>query len=218
MGSVQFWQKLYQNSTRNDIIFLFTKREIMETKKCLGCQKDFINKPTQKLYCTRSCRAKFRGEPRTCTRCSKTYIGRSKRKFCSMKCFGLSHAQETTDRNIRNRKYPQIKGLTRQQVYWRNNPECKDKCLKRDSDKRFALIRILGDQCQRCAYKEDKRALVLDHINGDGKADRKRIGARIYRYYIKNLDEAKKNIQVLCANCNLIKSFENNEHNISRRV
>jgi hypothetical protein len=33
-----------------------------------------------------------------------------------------------------------------------------------------------------------------------------------------NLNEAAQKLQVLCATCNQIKSFENKEHNRSRRV
>jgi hypothetical protein len=59
---------------------------------------------------------------------------------------------------------------------------------------------------------------VLDHKNGDGHEDRKRLGPKVFRHYINHLNEAHEKLQVLCATCNQIKSFENREHNRSRRV
>lgn len=87
-----------------------------------------------------------------------------------------------------------------------------------DNIKRVKVVEELGGKCTSCGYNKDFRALVLDHIKGDGYLDRKRIGNKIYRYYVNNIDEAKNNLQILCANCNMIKSFENNEHNVSRRI
>lgn len=53
----------------------------------------------------------------------------------------------------------------------------------------------------------DKRCLQLDHINGDGAKRRKITGAgsMTYRFYAKNKHLIKKELQVLCANCNWVK-------------
>ncbi len=90
--------------------------------------------------------------------------------------------------------------------------------LRPDIVKREAVIAALGGKCVCCGYDADVRALTLDHKNGDGYLDRKRLGSKIARYYYTRIDEAKKNLQVLCCNCNTIKSMENKEHNRSRRV
>jgi hypothetical protein len=54
--------------------------------------------------------------------------------------------------------------------------------------------------------------LCFDHINSDGAVDRKRISKTgsggTVRHYLQNLGEAKEKIQILCANCNLIKAKE----------
>lgn len=90
--------------------------------------------------------------------------------------------------------------------------------LKPDSERRETLVGKLGGRCLHCGYDKDVRALVLDHIRGDGHADRKRLGGKIARYYLNNFDEAKQNLQVLCHNCNAIKAIDEKEHNRSRRV
>lgn len=80
------------------------------------------------------------------------------------------------------------------------------------------LIYLLGNKCSNpyCLVPggcTDTRCLQLDHINGGGK---KALGAptpnNMYRYYFNNPDEARKNLQVLCANCNWIKRYERKEH------
>jgi hypothetical protein len=83
---------------------------------------------------------------------------------------------------------------------------------------RHELINCLGGKCVSCGYDKNIAGLVLDHKNGDGHQDRKEKGSRIARYYIKHLDEAHEKLQVLCATCNQIKSYEENEHNVSRRI
>lgn len=135
-----------------------------------------------------------------------------------MKCAGISKREKIIARNKAKRKYPEIEGLSRSQVYKRLSPEATEKYLLRERNKRMAVLEYLGLKCKSCGYNKDIRALVLDHIKSDGKEDRLRIGNRIARYYANNLEEAKIKLQVLCANCNMIKSFECKEHNISRRI
>lgn len=94
----------------------------------------------------------------------------------------------------------------------------RDRYLRPDQVKREGLVIALGGKCVHCGYDADIRALELDHKNGDGHLDRKRLGSKVHRYYCTRIDEARDNLQVLCANCNKIKAIENKEHNRSRRV
>lgn len=77
---------------------------------------------------------------------------------------------------------------------------------------RSRIFIVLNPVCVKCGFS-DIRALQLDHINGNGRKDMKRLGgnALSYLYYSKHLDEAKQNLQVLCANCNVIKKYINRE-------
>lgn len=86
---------------------------------------------------------------------------------------------------------------------------------------RLTLIEALGGKCscrgEDCCHDgdcgiTDIRCLQLDHINGDGAADRRmRRSTGLVSYYYHHLDEAKEKLQVLCANCNWIKRHNNHE-------
>jgi len=85
---------------------------------------------------------------------------------------------------------------------------------KRDADAKKIIYDVLGGpKCIHCGYDKDIRALQLDHINGGGSKDRKsnRSTSKIVRRYKADLSQLKLIYQVLCANCNVIKKYENNE-------
>lgn len=88
---------------------------------------------------------------------------------------------------------------------------------------RRKILRILGDKCVRCGFS-DWRALQVDHVNGDGNKersgkqfDREYRGYRSHNNYslLNAIQESLRNgenkYQLLCANCNWIKKYENNE-------
>lgn len=79
---------------------------------------------------------------------------------------------------------------------------------------RMKLINLLGGKCIRCGFS-DWRALQIDHVNGDGKADRLRFKSDMMGYYMhirKEVINGSKDFQLLCANCNWIKKYEQNEN------
>lgn len=75
---------------------------------------------------------------------------------------------------------------------------------------------VLGGKCKECGFS-DERALQIDHISGDGPRD-VRYGQRggSTAYYYKRVVESsargENRYQLLCANCNWIKRFKQNEH------
>lgn len=75
------------------------------------------------------------------------------------------------------------------------------------------LMIILGGKiCKKCGYNKDERALQIDHINGGGvKERRKGYTYQVFKKYVDDPELARKTLQVLCANCNQIKKFENKE-------
>ena len=80
---------------------------------------------------------------------------------------------------------------------------------------RKELFAILGGaKCVRCGYDQDARALQFDHINGGGRKHREKfkvMSAKYYRFHVENPELAKETFQVLCANCNQIKKFDQKE-------
>ena len=84
---------------------------------------------------------------------------------------------------------------------------------QRDYTKRqkSAILELLGKKCVRCGF-EDDRALQIDHVNGGGVKEKKKMtGGTYYVFVVKRILAGSKKYQVLCANCNWIKRFENNE-------
>ena len=77
---------------------------------------------------------------------------------------------------------------------------------------RERLFRLLGEKCVRCGFS-DKRALQIDHINGDGHYDKHRCRASsvMHRRVCDSIERGEKRYQLLCANCNWIKRVERGE-------
>lgn len=108
-------------------------------------------------------------------------------------------------------------------IRWRNNNRKKWNGMQR----RYSLVRrrkvhieviqLLGGKCSnpnclvpnRCS---DIRCLQIDHVNGDGYKERISKGAEMYyKHILKQIKTGSKDYQLLCANCNWIKRFENGE-------
>ena len=99
---------------------------------------------------------------------------------------------------------------------WRQeNPE-RWKALKRKSNHkrsvelRAKVIALLGGKCCYCGYDKDPRAFQIDHINGGGHQERKRYSSgTLFTKHVIEVDG--RGYQLLCANCNQIKRFQNKE-------
>lgn len=154
-----------------------------------------------------------------CGFCNVEFVGRKNQKFCCRSCSASTRADHMNKIQQARRKYPKIEGLNRCQIYRRFNPEKNREELSKDNIKRVVLIQFLGGKCCKCGYDADIRALQIDHINGDGYIDRKTHGrsGKVYRYYVKNLEECKGILQVLCANCHAIKSIECRDHDMRKK-
>ena len=74
--------------------------------------------------------------------------------------------------------------------------------------KRKAILEFLGNVCVKCGFT-DVRALQIDHKYGGGSKESKIIKAIGTRY--KRIYTHPELYQLLCANCNAIKVWENNE-------
>lgn len=117
---------------------------------------------------------------------------------------------------LRNREYYRKHKKERAESKKRcrlNHPEYTERD-RINSSKRRALFRrklldALGGRCVRCGY-DDWRGLQIDHIYGGGNAERKKFKS-IEAYY-KNIEEhGTQKYQILCANCNQIKRYEQKE-------
>ena len=80
---------------------------------------------------------------------------------------------------------------------------------KRNCERRIELLNFLGGKCVKCGFS-DWRTLQIDHINGGGTRENKESGNNLYQHYTRIKKNPEK-YQLLCANCNWIKKYENNE-------
>jgi hypothetical protein len=83
-----------------------------------------------------------------------------------------------------------------------------DRRLRRK--KRDKLLAFFGNKCARCGF-DDRRALHIDHINGGGTQESKEIGGTSSPAFHKKAYSNPELYQILCANCNAIKIWENGE-------
>ena len=82
---------------------------------------------------------------------------------------------------------------------------------------RTSLMKTLGGMfCNQCGYDTNILALQIDHILNTGHLDKKRFHRRdqMFRHYIEHPMEAKKYLQVLCANCNQIRIWSKKPENL----
>jgi hypothetical protein len=88
-------------------------------------------------------------------------------------------------------------------------PCTNDKAYEIRRKARMAILESLGGKCVRCGFA-DWRALQVDHVNGDGAADRQK--SRSPSHLAKLVRANPDRFQILCANCNSIKKIEQGEH------
>ena len=97
---------------------------------------------------------------------------------------------------------------TRARAYYaEHSEERKAYVANRKQRLKNEIFDKLGGKCTECGFG-DRRALVIDHIGGGGRQHRK--NKRGNRYYVEILEDLTP-YQLLCANCNRIKAFENRE-------
>lgn len=97
------------------------------------------------------------------------------------------------------------------QKIWRDkNPE-RSREIGRNhlAHQRQRVFEILGSACVRCGFS-DPRALQVDHRNGGGAEERRKVHGSpgVYR---RILAGHAADYQILCANCNWIKRYEREE-------
>ncbi len=95
----------------------------------------------------------------------------------------------------------------------------KDRELRRQYSNNYArnlrssVVTAMGAKCVRCGFS-DLRALQIDHIDGGGNAERRKLKCSPKTYLdnvLQSFMKTENRYQLLCANCNWIKRSENNE-------
>jgi len=143
------------------------------------------------------------------------------RKYCSKKCLNKGWKVQNPKKNkesgqkYREKNREKIKKRNREYLkkQW-SDPDFRERrrliCLKSTRKRTKALRSLIfekyGLKCAECSYS-DIRALQIDHINGGGNVEVRKLKRPLY--YEKVLQDKKGLYQILCANCNWIKRFEN---------
>lgn len=147
------------------------------------------------------------------------YIKRAKEwrkknpKKCREACkkYRLIHPKEI---NENNKKWRQ-KNKEKVKLWKSMSPEKKREYQKRCLDKlRRKVLEILGNKCIHCG-ESDIRCLQIDHVNGGGCKERKKLFLKHYgtylRFVLKEIQADSKDYQLLCANCNWKKKYNSGE-------
>ena len=132
------------------------------------------------------------------------------------------------NRLYRERNREKLRAWNRK--YYAENAEKRRECAKRSklrnpeeraqkdavyakkwrAERRASIISLFGGKCCRCGF-DDWRALQVDHVNGGGNKQRKS-GISLWSYYDEIESGDRSKLQLLCANCNQIKRYEEGEH------
>jgi len=144
-------------------------------------------------------------------------LNRNKKEY--LKQYYLQHKEKQIQLNKKYREQHKEQIKEYHKKYYREHKEKINEYYKehkeqhKKSQKRYVLktrlniIEFLGGKCIYCGFS-DYRALQIDHINGHGCNEFARLGAR--KFY-KKVKEHPELYQLLCANCNWIKRYENKE-------
>ena len=163
---------------------------------------------------------------KSCRRCHKKLplsqfpTRKHKKDGHSSVCKGCSHSRKKEQYKVNSelkKKY--------NHTYREHNKE-KCKFLTREymhKTRWMALTKIAevhhigSPSCMVCGFT-DARSLQIDHVNGGGTSQLRKMGS--YKFYRYILDSSPKlirdNYQILCANCNMIKKEEERENYIWR--
>jgi len=120
--------------------------------------------------------------------------------------------QRDADKRYADRHPDKIRAKNRRFMtkYRKEHPEARTESIWR---KKKRIFDLLGGKCYSCG-ESDWRCLQIDHVNGGGNQQKKRLHSANEKYYnfiLKELQFGSKNYQLLCANCNWKKFYENNE-------
>ncbi|OHA07273.1 MAG: hypothetical protein A2934_03205 [Candidatus Sungbacteria bacterium RIFCSPLOWO2_01_FULL_47_10] len=104
--------------------------------------------------------------------------------------------------------------------YWQSNKHgiMKQRVARRTETRR-EIIKFFGEKCGVCGFNNVK-ALQIDHKIGGGTKEMKQMKGeyffRIYKKMLLDPKEFSKKYQLLCANCNWLKRYKNNEVKVSK--
>lgn len=117
---------------------------------------------------------------------------------------------------------PQL--LEYQRKYYHSHKENHNKYIRKYRKRKWMKIKteifyLLDNKCANPFnlphpdWCNDPRCLQIDHVHGGGTKEIKEYGRGLdyIKKVLKEIKDGSKDYQILCANCNWIKRYENNE-------
>ena len=166
------------------------------SKICVVCGKEFDPENTRRIFCSEECKRK------------NDYV-----KYVKPACdrFREKHPEKMKEAQEKyNQSHPHRFRLMKQE--WRL------KTLKYISNSEE--LKCSNPNCLVPGGCDTSRVLQIDHVNGGGRKETKEIGGGKHhdyqmRYWKHILalpqEEARQRYQILCANCNTMKLFDETE-------
>jgi len=153
-------------------------------------------------------------EKKDCTKCGKT-------KHIAMFWHGSSYKGKRYYQSLCKscaKKAKRISYLKKPEIYreqrtkWRkeNIERAKENARKYTKKLKIeAMSRVCGNETIKCNCCDETeiKFLCIDHVNNDGKEDRKKYRTDQLYAKIKKMRSRLKMYQVLCYNCNMAKAF-----------
>ena len=137
-------------------------------------------------------------KPRVCVECKEYYKPNQSRQRVCPGCHDVFWKRYFAKYGREYHKRPEAKVRTAE-LYWLRKKKVVD---------------IMGGACQKCGFS-NPAALQIDHVNGKGNKERAgSVGDyhwNLYKSIASGNSDWKNKYQLLCANCNWIKRYENGE-------
>ena len=125
------------------------------------------------------------------------YAKNRKKRLANSKRWQLKHPETAKERS--HEWYERTKDSRREFNTRRNREKWRE--LKNKIFDKY------GGKCVKCGI-DDFRVLQIDHVNGGGRQEFKQYTTGYYQYYKRVLSDDTGKYQLLCANCNWIKRWE----------
>jgi hypothetical protein len=170
--------------------------------KCKICGKEFIIKSNSHSLCD-DCKKK------KCKRCGKTFLSDPRRNaiYCSMNCYhkarwNFTGKCKTCGKPVESKAVYCCDQCRKD--YWNKNDYQIFK-KKRIWKRKTELIEKLGGKCVKCGIS-DIRVLDINHKDRNKKV-RPKDGKYSWHRRFKEWDKNIKNLELLCANCHRIHTW-----------
>lgn len=125
-----------------------------------------------------------------------------------------NHKKKKAQAREQRKNNPETYRQSQRNCYFRNRDKNNARVKKNNWELKMAVVKVFGGKCAKCGYSKDIRAFQVDHVNSNGKMERKVLGLNTSKIYRKIVRGETEGYQLLCANCNLIKRFEKGEWGI----